>query len=76
MLGLCKKQENILKESTILADLKQVGTSSKSSVRTIYKVEIKYAEPRINIEITGNGFLYNMVRIIAGTLLDVGLRKN
>ena len=30
---------------------------------------------RINIEITGNGFLYNMVRIIAGTLLDVGLGK-
>ena len=30
----------------------------------------------IGIDLTGNGFLYNMVRIIAGTLLDVGLRKN
>ena len=30
---------------------------------------------RINIELTGNGFLYNMVRIISGTLLDVGLGK-
>ena len=30
---------------------------------------------RIKIELTGNGFLYNMVRIIAGTLVDVGLGK-
>ena len=30
---------------------------------------------RIEIELTGNGFLYNMVRIISGTLLDVGLGK-
>ena len=54
---------------------KASGTSSKNSVRTIYKAEIKYKEPRIEILLTGNGFLYNMVRIIAGTLLDVGLGK-
>ena len=54
---------------------KASGTSSKNSVRTIYKAEIIYDEPRIKIELTGNGFLYNMVRIIAGTLLDVGLGK-
>ena len=55
---------------------KASGTSSKSSVRTIYKAEV-YEMPnnRIYIEITGNGFLYNMVRIIAGTLVDVGLGK-
>lgn len=55
---------------------KASGTSSKSSVRTIYKAEVKEDKDRILIEITGNGFLYNMVRIIAGTLVDVGLRKN
>ena len=32
-------------------------------------------ENRIIIQITGNGFLYNMVRIIVGTLLEIGLRK-
>ena len=32
-------------------------------------------DDRIWIELTGNGFLYNMVRIIAGTLVDVGLGK-
>ncbi len=53
---------------------KASGTSSKSSVRTIYKAEIFEKEnDKIWIELTGNGFLYNMVRIIAGTLVDVGL---
>lgn len=55
---------------------KASGTSSKSSVRTIYLAEVKEAEHgRIHIELTGNGFLYNMVRIIAGTLVDVGMGK-
>ena len=55
---------------------KASGTSSKSSVRIIYKAEVLEKEDKIFIELTGNGFLYNMVRIIAGTLVDVGLRKN
>ena len=54
---------------------KASGTSSKSSVRTIYKAKVEKQGERIIIELTGNGFLYNMVRIIAGTLLDVGLEK-
>lgn len=55
---------------------KASGTSSKNSIRTIYKAEVIKKEDRILIELTGNGFLYNMVRIISGTLVDVGLRKN
>jgi len=54
---------------------KASGTSSKSSVRTIYSAIIKNEGDRIIIELTGNGFLYNMVRIISGTLVDVGLGK-
>ena len=55
---------------------KASGTSSKSSVRSIYKAEvIEMPNNRIYIELTGNGFLYNMVRIIAGTLVEVGLNK-
>lgn len=54
---------------------KASGTSSKSSVRTIYKTNIIEDGERIKIELTGNGFLYNMVRIISGTLVDVGLGK-
>lgn len=53
---------------------KASGTSSKSSIRTIYKAEvIQKREDKIWIELTGNGFLYNMVRIIAGTLVEVGI---
>lgn len=55
---------------------KASGTSSKSSVRTIYKAEVlQMPDERIYIELTGSGFLYNMVRIISGTLVDVGLGK-
>lgn len=54
---------------------KASGTSSKSSVRTIYEANIYQEDERIYIELTGNGFLYNMVRIIAGTLVDVGMGK-
>ena len=54
---------------------KASGTSSKSSVRTIYKANVYNENERIYIELTGNGFLYNMVRIIAGTLVDVGTGK-
>ena len=54
---------------------KATGGSTKSSVRTIYKADCYRKEDRIYIELTGNGFLYNMIRIIAGTLLDVGLEK-
>jgi len=54
---------------------KASGTSSKSSVRTIYKAEVKQEGERIIIELTGNGFMYNMVRIISGTIVEVGLGK-
>ena len=54
---------------------KASGTSGKSSVRTIYKAEVYKEGEKIFIELTGNGFLYNMVRIIAGTLVEVGMGK-
>ena len=54
---------------------KASGTSSKSSVRTIYEAKVYQKDEKIFIELTGNGFLYNMVRIIAGTLVDVGMEK-
>ncbi len=54
------------------SSFKSSGTSSKSSVRTIYEAEILKQNERIVIRLTGNGFLYNMVRIISGTLLEIG----
>ncbi len=55
------------------SSFKSSGTSSKSSVRKIYNAEILQDGEKISIKLTGNGFLYNMVRIIAGTLVEVGL---
>ncbi len=54
---------------------KASGTSSKSSVRTVYYGKVERSGDLVIIEVTGNGFLYNMVRIIAGTLIEVGLGK-
>ena len=54
---------------------KASGTSSKSSIRTIYEANVYQENEKIMIELTGNGFLYNMVRIIAGTLVEVGFGK-
>lgn len=49
-----------------------VHTGAKDTVRTVYSVEIRQDGDLIVIRVTGNGFLYNMVRIIAGTLVNVG----
>lgn len=52
---------------------KASGTSSKSSVRTIYNAKVERDGDIVNIDLTGNGFLYNMIRIISGTLVEVGI---
>lgn len=52
-----------------------VNTTASTTVRTIYDVQVLRQGVDITIRITGNGFLYNMVRIIAGTLMDVGKGK-
>ena len=49
-----------------------VHTAVKTTVRTIYTLDIVKSGDEIIIRISGNGFLYNMVRIIAGTLAEVG----
>lgn len=43
-----------------------------STVRTIYEATVERRGEEIVIRVCGNGFLYNMVRIIVGTLMDVG----
>ena len=54
----------------------QTGAQVESTVRTLYSVEVEeQGENDLVIRVCGNGFLYNMVRIIAGTLLDIGQGK-
>lgn len=49
-----------------------IRTNTDDTVRTIYSLDVIRKEEEIIIRVSGNGFLYNMVRIIAGTLIRVG----
>ncbi|MGI6225196.1 MAG: tRNA pseudouridine(38-40) synthase TruA [Peptococcales bacterium] len=51
------------------------GTTVKNFQRTIYSLELVQKDDLWEFHIQGNGFLYNMVRIIVGTLLEVGKGK-
>lgn len=50
-------------------------SKKKSNVRNIHSIEIQENNNVIEIYVEADGFLYNMVRIIVGTLIDAGLRK-
>ena len=49
-----------------------IHAQTKTFVRTIYSLGVRREEDEVIIRITGSGFLYNMVRIIAGTLIQMG----
>ena len=51
------------------------GGQAKTTVRTIDFFSVDRAGEEVTVRVHGNGFLYNMVRIIAGTLIDVGHGK-
>jgi len=51
------------------------GNTTKDCIRTVYSSSFTKSGNYLYYEISGNGFLYNMVRIVVGTLLDVGSGK-
>jgi tRNA pseudouridine38-40 synthase len=57
------------------AALATTGSPRTSTVRTLRSLHIRARRERFAIVVEGDGFLYNMVRAIAGTLLDVGRGK-
>lgn len=52
---------------------KSSGGSNCSTIRTVYSLEITDKGEHVEVYINANGYLYNMVRIITGTLVNVGL---
>lgn len=49
-----------------------LGSSAQTTVRTIYQASLQIEGALYELSLTGDGFLYNMVRIIAGTLIQLG----
>lgn len=81
---LCKYKLDLQKMN--MASMKFLGThdfssfvasnyTTKTTVRTIFDSHIEERNGYLYYVVTGNGFLYNMVRIIVGTLLEVGRGK-
>lgn len=73
-----KKAKSVLKYFVGTHDFRSfcsTNTNTTSTVRTIYKISLSKSKDEniYFLRITGNGFLYNMVRIIAGTIVEVGL---
>ena len=69
-----KAAEDLLGKHDFTA-FSSAGSDIKTTERIIYKAEITRKDRYILIDIWGNGFLYNMVRIIVGTLADIGSGK-
>ena len=57
------------------AAVRSVGTNVRSTVRTIYYCRVTRSGELLELKVCANGFLYNMVRIMAGTLVAVGSGK-
>lgn len=53
----------------------RAGAQVETTVRTLYSVEVEEQGAELVIRVCGDGFLYNMVRILAGTLIEVGSGK-
>ncbi len=70
-----KKFLKLLIGSHDFSGFKSSGGETENNVRTIYLAKLKRENGYLNFYITGNGFLYKMVRNIVGTMLKIGERK-
>jgi tRNA pseudouridine38-40 synthase len=75
-LKLMQKAAEIFEGCHDFAAFCAAGSSVESTVRDIYSLDLYAADNgEIWIDVIGNGFLYNMIRILAGTLIETGLKK-
>ena len=57
------------------AAFQAAGGTAKTTIRTIHAAQLKPEDALLTLTVRGNAFLYNMVRIIAGTMLDIGMGR-
>jgi len=57
------------------AAVRTIGSTTKTTVRTVFSYDIEVLEPFVELRVCANGFLYNMARAMAGTLLYVSEGK-
>lgn len=74
-IELMKKASKILEGEHDFKAFASSGNNTKDFVRRIYEIKVSQKEREMTISVSGNGFLYNMVRIIVGTLIEVGQGK-
>ena len=65
----------VLEGSHDFAAFKAVECTLENTVRTLYRSEMSREGQLLYYDVVGSGFLYNMVRIIAGTLIEIGRGK-
>ena len=75
-MGAMRAAAKLLEGEHDFAAFRATGSSAKTTVRTLYEVRVDattvYGVPMYEVRVTGNGFLYNMVRILAGEIYAVG----
>lgn len=75
-IGAMQQAANLLQGRHDFRSFQAAGSSVKETVRNLWRLAVTEPEPgRILIHAEGEGFLYNMVRILVGTLLEVGSGK-
>jgi tRNA pseudouridine38-40 synthase len=75
-LKVMQRAAKIFEGSHDFASFCSAGSSVESTVRKVNSIELYQAEDgEIWVDVIGNGFLYNMIRILAGTLIETGLGK-
>lgn len=74
-LKLMSSEAKYLKGKHDFRSFQASDKNPRSSVRTIHKISVKKKDDLIFIDIQADGFLYNMVRNIAGTLIEIGRGK-
>jgi len=71
-LGIMKEASKLLLGTHDFAGFMSTGSSVQDTIRAIHKIEFELRDRSLWIAFEGNGFLYNMVRIMVGTLLEIG----